>query len=418
MPTLQELREKRANVWSHMTELMERNGGVLAGEDAAAYDRAEAELDSLGDQIDRGERHEMAAAAMAAVKRDGVVPAPRDGEDTDARAEAYAAAFSRFVRNAAGLSGLADEDRALVQAGFVSGDQFKNAAGVGTGAAGGYMVPPAFRDVLVEQLLAFGPMLQVAEVFETESGVNIPWPTNDDTANEGAILTENTQITEQDVTLGTNSLDAFLYTSKLVRVSYQLMQDRPDFDTFLARKLGERLARIYNRHATDGTGTAQPDGLFAQTAAVTGTGSLASTGGYTYDNLVDLMESVDDAYLSGEGNGWMMHQTVRKALRKLKDTQGRPLWEPSVQAGQPDQLLGYSVRINNHCATVAQNSKSLGFGNIREAYAIRIVRQNELVRLNERYADFLQVGFFAFGRMDGTVQNASAFKIFQTTATA
>ena len=196
------------------------------------------------------------------------------------------------------------------------------------------------------------------------------------------------------------------------------MQDSPDFEGFLARKLGERLARIYNRHATTGTGSAQPDGIVTSaTVGVTGSGSLATTGGVSYDNLVDLVESIDDAYLAGEQR-WMMHQSVRKAVRKLKDSQNRPLWEPSVQAGQPDTLLGYPISINNHMAAVAQNAKSLGFGNIREAYVVRIVRANELVRLNERYADYLQTGFFGFGRMDATMQNSAAFKVMQLSPTA
>jgi HK97 family phage major capsid protein len=417
MPTLQDLREQRATIWSQMTEIMDRSGGSPTGEDAASYDRAETELDSLGAQIERGERHASLSASMSRIDRTGVVgPEGGDVGDQDAR---YAESFNRFIRSHHGMADLDEDDRRRVQGRFVTGEQFRNAAGVGTGAAGGYMVPPAFRLKVVEALLAYGPMLSLAETFETESGVNIPWATNDDTGNEGAILAENTQITEQDLTLATNSLDAYMYTSKLVRVSYQLMQDRPDFDSFLARKLGERLARIYNRHATTGTGIAQPDGIVTSaTVGVTGSGSLATTGGYSYDNLVDLVESVDDAYLQSGEQAWVMHQSVRKALRKLKDTQGRPIWEPSVQVGQPDSLLGYPTRINNHMATVAQNSKSLLFGNVREAYVIRMVRSNELVRLNERYADFLQVGFFLFGRLDGTLQNAAAVRVMQTTPTA
>lgn len=420
MPTLQELREKRANIWSQMTEIMERSGGVPSGEDAATYDLAESELDSLGDQIERGERHEKLGASMGSVDRDGVVPPQAGaGKGREHVEAAYAKAFAQFISTPGGALDMDPEDRRTLQAGFRQGDEYRNAAGVGTGAAGGYMVPPAFRQKMVEAMLAYGPMLDLAETFETESGVNIPWATNDDTGNEGAILSENTQITEQDVALGTNSLDAYMYTSKLVRVSYQLMQDRPDFDSWLARKLGERLARIYNRHATVGTGTAQPDGIVtSSTVGVTGSGSLATTGGVSYDNLVDLVEAIDDAYLQSGSQAWMLHQTVRKAARKLKDTQGRPIWEPSVQAGTPDLLLGYPTRINNHMATLAQNSKSLLFGDIREAYVIRIVRQNELVRLNERYADYLQVGFFAFGRLDGTMQNTAAVRVFQTTPTA
>jgi HK97 family phage major capsid protein len=297
--------------------------------------------------------------------------------------------------------------------------QFQNAAGVGTGAAGGYLVPPEFRDTMVETMKWYGPMLNVAEVITTDTGANLPWPTNDDTANVGAILAENTQITEQDVTLGTASIDAYMYTSKLVRVSYQLLQDRPDFDTWLARKLGERIGRIWNQHFTTGTGTAQPDGIVTSaTVGVTGTGSFATTGGVSYDNIIDLEEALDPAYGGGQGLQFMVHQTARKALRKLKDTQGRYLWEPSLQAGRPASLDGYEVILNNDMPTLATSSKSILFGNIREAYVIRKVRDIQTARLNERYADFLQVGFFGFARADGTMQNANAVRVFQTTATA
>jgi HK97 family phage major capsid protein len=420
MPTLQEQIDQRANVWAQMTDIWTRCNGQPSGEEAQAYDRAEAELDALGLEIERAERHAETEQRIAAVNRQGVVAPGGGQDDRSERERQYSAAFNRFIRNPSGTAGLSDEDRRVVQGGFVSGDQFKMAAGVGTGAAGGFMVPPEFRNILVETLLASGPMLQLAERLETDSGANIPWATNDDTANEGAILAENVQISEQDVTLGQASLDAYMYTSKLVRVSYQLMQDRPDFDTWLARKLGERLGRIYNRHATTGTGTAQPDGIVTSaTPGVTGSGSFATTGGISYTNLVDLVESVDDAYLQSlTGPRFMMHQTVRRALRRLLDTQNRPIWEPSLQAGTPDSVIGYPTSINNHMPTLAASSKSLLFGDISAAYVVRIVRQNELARLNERYADFLQVGFFSFGRFDGTMQNASAVRVFQTTATA
>lgn len=419
MPTLQDLRETRANLWSQMTEIMERSGNTPDGQDAARYDALETEMDELGDKIERGERHATAEQRMSAVNRGGVVPGQRTPAD-ERIPDAYAGAFDRFIRASHGLGELGEDDRRLIQGGFVTGDQFKNAAGVGSGAAGGYTVPPAFREKVQQAALAWGPMLGLAERLETDTGANIPWPTNDDTSNEGAILAENTAISEQDVTLGTNSLDAYMYTSKLVRVSWQLMQDNPAFDSWLAGRLGERLARIYNRHATVGTGTAQPDGIMVSaTTSVTGTGSFATTGGISYDNLVDLVESIDDAYLQGGGdNGFMGHQTVRKAVRKIKDTQGRPMWEPSLQAGVPDNLMSYPFRVNNHVATLAQSSKSLGFGDIRAAYVIRVVSENQLMRLNERFAEFLQTGFFMFGRFDGTLQQAAAFKTFQTTATA
>jgi HK97 family phage major capsid protein len=414
MSNTQQLREQRASTWDKMKALIEKT--ERTAEDNQTYDRLEAEYDRLDGEIERLERFANRAADNDRVDRTGVVPATGAGTAAgrDGDKAAYAAAFRNFLR--LGVNELDADERALMRDQF---QQFQNAAGVGTGAAGGYLVPPEFRDRVVEAMKWYGPMLQVAETITTDSGANLPWPTADDTANVGAILAENTQVSEQDVTLGTASIDAYMYTSKLVRVSYQLLQDRPDFDTWLARKLGERIGRIWNAHFTSGTGSSQPDGIVTSaTVGVTGTGSFASTGGVAYKDLINLMESLDPAYGGGQGLRWMMHQSVRKAIRLLTDTQNRPLWEPSLQTGQPDNLLGYPVSLNNDMATFAASSKSLLFGNIAEAYVIRRVRDINTLRLTERYADYLQVGFLGFARADGTMQNANAVRVFQATATA
>lgn len=416
--TVQELVDRRAGIWQQMQEIYDRRDittGLLSAEDSAAYERAEADFDALEAEVTRAQRHAALAASMSQVDRTGVTPPNGVPPSQEVQDEEYARAFSAFLRE--GINDLEPAQRKLMQ--DRRRDLPKGAAGVGTGAAGGYAVPPEFRNIFIETLKWYGPMLDVAETFSTDSGANIPWPTNDDTANVGAILAENTQVTEQDVTLGTNALDAYMYTSKLVRVSFQLLQDRPDFDTWLARKLGERIGRIWNQHFTTGTGVSQPDG-FVTSAAVggTGTGSFAGGNSFTYDTLIDVLESLDPAYGAGDGLTWMMHQTARKVIRKMKDTQNRPLWEPSIQAGTPDSLMGYPVRLNNDMPTLAQSSKSVAFGNFREAYVIRQVRDIATLRLTERYADYLQVGFLAFARADGTLQNGNALRLLQTTTTA
>jgi len=113
----------------------------------------------------------------------------------------------------------------------------------------------------------------------------------------------------------------------------------------------------------------------------------------------------------------MLHDLVLAYVRKIRDDSGgsglgRPIWEPSVQVGVPDSLLGYRVVVNNHMAsTVATTNKTIAFGNFRAGYVVRNINGGQLMRLEERYADYLQVGFFAFGRMDALVQDTSAIKL-------
>lgn len=420
MATTTKLREQRASAykqWRELIDLAEAEDRDLTAEERQSADRAEASMDELESRILRLEK------AEALDKRlDQIVDMPgglsHDEVDPQEQEDRYSDAFGQFIRF--GMADMTSEGRQVMAARRITDKGILNAAGVGSGGAGGYTVPPAFRAVMVETMKAYGVMLQEAEFVGTDSGANLPWPTNDDTGNVGAILGENTAVSEQDLTFGNASLDAYMFTSKLVRASLQFLQDSNISEQWLARKLGERIGRILSQMFTTGTGTNQPDGLVTSaTSALTGTGSFASTGGVSYDNLVDLQESLDPAYGSDPNNKWMAHQTVRKAIRKLKDTTGKPIWEPSVQVGAPDALMGRPFVVNNDMATFATSSKSLGYGNIKAAYVTRFVNGSaSLLRLTERYADYLQVGFLAFERWDGTLQDANAFKLFTTTGTA
>lgn len=415
MASSKELREQRANVWDQMKAIMAApagDNGKLSADQETTYDRLEAAYDKLDVDVERQERFEANDAANSKVDRTGVV-APSDDIDPDGEFEkGYTVAFDRWLRG--GLNSLEHSEQKVLQSGFVKDDAIRNAQGVGTGSAGGYAVPPAFRQKIIERMTFMASMRQLAEVITTETGADLPWPTEDDTANEGAILGENTQATEQDLALGQNNIGAYMYTSKIVRASLQLIQDSFfDVDTWLANRLAARIARVQNRHFTVGTGTGQPDGIV--TSATVGV-TAAAVAAVTYDELVDLTESLDPAYLESGNVRFMLSQGARKGLRKLKDGQQRPLWEPSLQAGTPANLMGYPITLNNYMPTPAAGAKSILFGDIRDAYLIRDVSDFALLRLSERYADFLQVGFIGFQRSDGTLQNSAAVRVLQQAA--
>lgn len=415
MPTLQSLLDQRASAWDKAQEFQNRSAAEadMSAEDRSAWDAALADVERLSADIEREERHQR----LAGVDYSQVVQATKEEDDErhggPDQAAAYADAWRTWMRDPDSLSG---EERSALTTGWVNGKELR-AQGVATGAAGGYLVPPAFRAQMTEAQKFFSSMRDVAEVITTETGANLPWPTNDDTANVGAILAENSQVTEQDVTLGQADIGAYTYTSKLVRVSLQLLNDNAfNMESWLARKLGERIGRAQNAHFTTGTGTNQPEGV--QTNALIGkTGATGQTTSVTYDDLIDLIHSVDPAYRLGGRAGWMFHDTTLATARKLKDGQGRPLWEPSVQAGVPDALLGYQYTVNQDMPVMAANARSILFGDLYAGYLIRDVQDVQLLRLAERYADYLQVGFLAFARTDGTPQDTAAYKAYRNAAT-
>jgi HK97 family phage major capsid protein len=421
MSRLQSLLEQRANAWATVQDIRDRlareNRDANEDEDTAfrgALDDVEKLSQKISDEeraarleaIDYTAAHGTGGGDAGGERHDG---SHAEGGDEERR---YGQAFDAWVRG--GGEALTPEERTALRGGFVDGRELR-AQGVATGAAGGYLVPEGFRNTLIETMKFYSSVREVAEVINTSSGQTLPWPTNDDTANVGAILAENTQMTEQDMTIGQGELGAYMYTSKMVRVSFQLLQDSVfNLDAFLARKLGERIGRAQNAHFTTGTGSSQPLGI--QTNATTGkTGASGQTTTVTYDDLVDLIHSVDPAYRAADSR-FMMNDATLGAARKLKDDQNRPLWEPSVQAGVPDRLLGYGLSVNNNMPVMAASAKSILFGDFRRAYVIRDVLGVQLLRLTERYADYLQVGFAAYARTDATLQDAGAVKAYANPA--
>jgi len=416
MPTLKDLLDQRASAWDAAQKFQNRASSDedLSAEDRTAWDNALADVERLSADIEREERHQR----LSNVDYSQVLDATRDADEErhggPDKAEAYADAWRSWVRE--GTTELSAEERTVLRSGWVDGKELR-AQGVATGAAGGYMVPAPFRAKLIEAQKFYSSMRDVAEVITTETGATLPWPTNDDTANVGAILAENSQVTEQDVTLGTNDIGAYMYTSKLVRVSLQLLNDNAfDLESWLAGVLGRRIGRAQNQHFTTGTGTAQPEGV--QTNAVIGkTGATGQTTSVTYDDLIDLIHSVDPAYRNSGRAQFMLNDASLSAARKLKDGQNRPLWEPSIQVGTPDGLLGYGYTINQDMPVMAANAKSIMFGDFYAGYLIRDVQDVQLLRLAERYADYLQVGFLAFARTDGTPQDTAAYRAYRNSAT-
>lgn len=421
MPTINDLLARRARTWEEYQETLSKGGDDGFDEETRTkLDRMDSDIRSTTEDIERLQSAAELDERFSAVDR-GAAPGIEGsggGATEPSAADRYAEAFRSFMRG--GNDGVTPEQRQLLQGGFVSGGELR-AQGVTTGAAGGFLVPEGFRNKLVETLKFFGAVRSVAGNINTETGNPLPWPTNDDTGNEGAYLAENTQMAEQDITFGSKALEAHVLGSKVVRVSLQLIQDSAfDIDNWLPRKLGERIARRENRAFTVGTGTGEPEGVtVGATVGVTGaagsTLTLGPTQAAALDNLISLEHSIDVAYRN-ERARYMFHDSTLAYLRKFKDADGRPLWQPALVAGTPSLLNGQPYTVNNNMPTMAADAISVVYGDFETGYIIRDVQDITVLRLVERYADYLQVGFLAFARHDGMVDDASALRAYKNSA--
>jgi len=272
-----------------------------------------------------------------------------------------------------------------------------------TTTGGGHVIADAPMTGIDEALLSFGGMRQVgATTLRTATGGDLPIPTVNDTGNAGSLLAINTDASGVDFTFGQVVLGAFKYTSGLVLVPWELMQDSSfDFASFTARNLGTRIGRILNTHFTAGTGSGQPNGVKnVANGAVT---TVASATTVTANELIDLQETLDPDYdLNAR---WMFNQSTRGAVRKLLDGQSNYIWRPGLAFREPDTLLGKPYVLNQDMRSIGADKRSFLYGDFSK-YFIRDVMDIMVVRMDERYATAAQTGFVAFSRHDGDIVDA------------
>ena len=441
--TLQEYREKAGKLGKQLRDVVgkqHKEGYEWTGEDQQEYERLSKEYEECRAAGDRMARSEKIDAEMNAIDSDPDIgredTTEQRGTDRDApTAEDRRDAFAGWARanSPAGPSDRQREAADRVSPGMLGRNGFylnlatreqiqaaqtlkrlmrhtatvadyERALGITPVDVGGALVPEGFIPRLEMNMLAFGGIMEVAEIIRTDGGGDLPWPTSDDTSNSGRRIAENAAVAELDPTTGQFILHAHKYTSDVVKVPFELLEDSAiDLSVLIPEMLGQRLGRIFNSEATTGAGGGMPQGIV--TGATLGV-TAAAVNAITYDEILALEHSVDPAYRGQVGVGWMFHDNVLLKLRQLQDGNGNGIWQQGLIGGAPDTLLNKPYTINqNMSSTITTTDKTMLFG-LLSNYKVRQVRGIRFYRLEERYRDNDQDGFLAFVRRDGGLLDA------------
>lgn len=317
--------------------------------------------------------------------------------------------------------GPADDQMNRAFDGYLRGgrpEYLTRAQGEGTSSAGGFLVPEGFRAVIIDKMKAFGGIQGAADSISTATGQPLPWITNDDTGNVGAITAENANLSGgADLVFGTKTLGAYTYTSQgtggaALKVPYELLQDSAfDLQGYIGGKLATRIQRKLATDFATGSGSGEPLGLINSTNGLSQSAALSSNTAPTYADFLAIVHALDPAYR--DGAKWVFNDTFLKAIRGVVDTTGRPLlWNTgndlTMDLKGQQTLLGFPVVIDQACPTPSVSNTYGFFGDVAKAFIVRSVKDVSLVVLNEKYAENRQVGYMAWARFDSAVQDTSA----------
>jgi len=235
-------------------------------------------------------------------------------------------------------------------------------------AAGGAVVPTRLFDRVIARLYDEGAALQAgATVLNTEGSetLTIPQVTAESSA---ALIVESGSVGESDPTFATVSLAGYKLGA-LVDISHELAMSQGVNGWSLEDYIGDELGRAIGRKAGDyfatGTGSSQPHGYAV--AAATGKTNASATA-ITISEIIDLMVSVIPAYRNAD-SAFVANDAVWAYVRKLVDSDGGFLWSPSVQAGQPDSILGHRVLSETNMSSAITTGKTtMVFGDFSRFY--------------------------------------------------
>ena len=298
----------------------------------------------------------------------------------------------------------------------------------GSALLGGNAVPKIISDQVDRLILktsgvveAIGPKTVGTSDYNkvvTISGQSGAWAAELGTRSQGVI--PNTRIIKP--TQG--ELYAFLYASK------ESMQDLAfNVQDWLINDVAESHAVKLSTAVYSGNGSGAPTGMtnsaptavadynsplraaavyeFVSHVTVSATAAQSSPNRLTLDILQAAIARLAPGYRSGAQ--YAMNTFTQGMVRRLKDTTGQYLWQPSVQAGQPDVLFGYPVFTWEDLANGnTVDGLCAAFGNFSRAY--ELVNRGPLEIVTDNITTIGTTKFWVSRRWGGIPSNSDALK--------
>lgn len=397
MSKIIELREKRAQAWEATKAFLDEkrgNDGLLSAEDTAVYDKMEADVVALGKEVERLERQAAIDLELAKPTSNAILTKPEKPADekTGRASAAYKAAFWNNMRG-------------------LSTPEVRNDLKIGSDPEGGYLVPDEFERTLVEALQEEDIFRKYATIITTSSGDRkIPLVA---ARGEASWVEEEGKIPESDDSFGQITIGAHKLAT-LIKVSEELLNDSAfNMESYISRAFAKRIGTKEEEAFIMGDGTGKPIGLLADSGGAELGVTTASATDIKLDEVLDLFYALRAPYRNKAI--FMMHDLTVKAIRKLKDSNGQYLWQPSIKEATPDTILGRPLVTSAYMPEMAGEAKTIMFGDF--SYYWIADRQGRIFRrLNELYAETGQVGFLATQRVDGRLTLPEAVKYLQQKA--
>lgn len=393
--TIQELIEKRKKLWDGAKAFVESKrdkDGLLSDEDIKSYNEMEAKIKALGDEINRMKDQELLENELKKATSTPLTQKPGMNEEvkTGRASDAYKKAMFNALRT--------------------NFRQVSNILHEGIDSSGGYLVPEEYDTRLVQGLSDENILRKLGTIIKTsgEHKINIAGA-----KPAAAWIEEGEALVFSDATFSQVILDAHkLHVA--VKVTEELLYDNAfGLENYLIDQFAKALGNAEEDAFLNGNGVGKPLGIFATTGGGEVAVTTSSSTAITYDEIVNLVYALKRPYRKNAK--FILNDQTIAALRKLKDGNGQYIWQPALQSGEPDRLLGYEVLTSAYVPTIEAGAPVIAFGDF-SYYNIGDRGVRSFAELKELFAGNGMIGFVAKERVDGKLVLPEAVKILKIKA--
>ena len=282
----------------------------------------------------------------------------------------------------------------------------------GTASLGGNLVPTGYSNQLVGTLMEDSILRKAGAYQIPVSGTNAFKVPSITRSGSAPLTSELAAATQSEPTFGEVQFDAYAYRAQYIASREQIADSRIPLDTLLIENASWQIVQSENNHFGAGTGSSQPQGVNQATTSVSA-GSILSL--LDTDDVIDLYHAIPYQYRANAV--WFANDQVIKQVRKLRDmsggaaSTGNYIWQPGLQAGQPDRLLGRPIYTLNSMASSGSASNVMVFGDPRFFWIADFnTGGTEFQVLNELYAASAAVGWTFWRRFDSNIMVSEAFR--------
>lgn len=287
---------------------------------------------------------------------------------------------------------------------------------------GGFLVSDPVVGAMDRVLGTVSAMRGLAEVRQISASV-YEKPVNLGGAGSGWVSETGSRTTTSTPQLSKLSFPTFEIYAMPAATQTLLDDATVNVEEWLGREVAITFAEQEGASFISGDGGSKPRGITAYTNVAnasyawgkigyTATGvaaALNDSSNKAYDSTLSLIHSLKPGYRTNAT--FIMNDLTAAAYRKVKDGNDNYMWQPSTQIGQPNQLLGYPVALDDNMADIGANAYPVGFGDFRRGYVI--VDRVGIRVLRDPYTSKPYVLFYTTKRVGGGVQDFAAIKLLK-----